>query len=85
MRVLWDLDDDPDGNVQHIAMNDLTKEDVEDVVAEPMAYGTSQSSGRPCMWGYNKNKRHLMVIYEQVEEDLIYVVTAYEVDEPTRR
>jgi hypothetical protein len=26
--IIWDLDDDPDGNVQHIADHDLTKEEV---------------------------------------------------------
>jgi hypothetical protein len=24
--IIWDLDDDPEGNVQHIAEHDLTKE-----------------------------------------------------------
>ena len=28
-RVLWDLDDDPDGNVQHIAEHGLTIDEVE--------------------------------------------------------
>ena len=26
--IIWDSDDDPDGNVQHIAEHDLTKEEV---------------------------------------------------------
>jgi len=28
-RVLWDLDDDPAGNIQHIAEHGLTIEEVE--------------------------------------------------------
>jgi len=30
--IWWDLDDDPDGNVQHIAEHDLSVEEVEDVL-----------------------------------------------------
>jgi len=29
VNVLWDLEDDPEGNVQHIAENDLSVEEVE--------------------------------------------------------
>ena len=29
--ILWDLDDDPDGNVQHCADHGVTKEEVEEV------------------------------------------------------
>jgi hypothetical protein len=28
--IIWDLDDDPDGNVQHIADHDFTKKEAED-------------------------------------------------------
>ena len=33
--VWWDLDDEPDGNVEHIAEHGLTKEEVEDVLGNP--------------------------------------------------
>jgi hypothetical protein len=29
IHILWDADDDPNGNVQHIADNCLTKDDVQ--------------------------------------------------------
>jgi hypothetical protein len=32
MQIIWDLDDEPDGNVQHIAEHGLTKEEVDDVL-----------------------------------------------------
>lgn len=28
--IIWDLDDDPDGNVQHCAEHGVTKDEVED-------------------------------------------------------
>jgi hypothetical protein len=31
-QIVWDPDDDPDGNIQHIAENDLTVDEVEDVL-----------------------------------------------------
>ncbi len=35
VSVLWDLEDDPDGNVQHISENDLSVEEVENVLLDP--------------------------------------------------
>ena len=29
VSILWDLDDEPDGNVQHVAEHGLTKEEVD--------------------------------------------------------
>jgi hypothetical protein len=29
--IIWDLDDDPDGNVQHCLQHGVTKEEVEEV------------------------------------------------------
>jgi hypothetical protein len=33
--VIWDEDDDPDGNVAHIAEHDITIDEVEDVLYDP--------------------------------------------------
>jgi uncharacterized DUF497 family protein len=80
--VFWDLDEDPTGNVQHIAENDLTKEDVEGVLANSSAEGKSRSSGRAAAWGYTADGRYIIVIYDEIDEDTIRPVTAYEVEEP---
>jgi hypothetical protein len=34
VQILWDLEDDPDGNVQHIAANGVTVEEYVEVFAE---------------------------------------------------
>jgi uncharacterized DUF497 family protein len=81
--ILWDRDDDPDGNVQHCAKHGVTKEDVEDVLENPLDEDISRSSGRPVAFGYTSTGRHLMVVYEQVDADTVYPVTAYDV--PRRR
>ena len=36
--IIWDLDDDPEGNVQHCAEHGVTKEDHETHHAQPAAY-----------------------------------------------
>jgi hypothetical protein len=52
LDVWWDLDDDPDGNVQHIAQHGLTKEEVEDVLLNPEnEVAERQSSGQPATFG----------------------------------
>jgi uncharacterized DUF497 family protein len=80
-RILWDDPDDPDGNVQHIAEHGLTTEDVEEVLSNPSSEGTSASTGRPCVWGYRLEGIYIIVVYEEIDEDTIRVVTAYEVPE----
>lgn len=79
---IWDADDDPDGNVEHLAEHDLTVEDVEFVLAAPTSEGKSQSSGLPAIWGYTEDGRYVIVVYEEIDQDTIRVVTAYEVNEP---
>ena len=50
--ILWDADDDPDGNIQHIAEHGLDIADVEWVLGAPEIAGVSKSSGRPVVWGH---------------------------------
>jgi len=77
--IIWDLDDDPDGNVQHCAEHGVTKEEVEEVLLNATDTDISQSSGRPVVFGDASTGRHLMVVYDEIDEDTIYPVTAYEV------
>jgi uncharacterized DUF497 family protein len=77
--VLWDLDDDPDGNVQHCAAHGVTKEEVEEVMENPTDADVSRSSGRPVVFGDTRAGRHLMVVYEYIDADTVYPVTAYDV------
>lgn len=81
-QVIWDDEDNPEGNVQHIAEHGLTKEDVEHVLENPSHEDTSSSTDRPCSFGYTPAGDHIIVIYEQIDQETIYPVTAYEVPEP---
>ena len=80
--IFWDLDDDQDGNVWHIAANGLTKTEVDSVLlSKHAAKAKSISSGRPMVYGWTETGRHIAVIYELVSRDplMLYPVTAYEV------
>jgi uncharacterized DUF497 family protein len=78
LQVVWDDEDQPDGNVQHITEHGLTMEDVEYVLENPTREGVSHSTGRPCCWGYTPGGDFVIVVYEEVDKDTIYPITAYE-------
>jgi hypothetical protein len=80
--VIWDLPDEPDGNVAHIAEHGITQDEVEEVVRNPdNPVEASRSSGRPITFGATSTGKFIAVIWEDVEDDpwTIYSVTAYEV------
>ena len=72
----------PQGNVQHIAEHGLTIDEVEHVLLNPTGEAVSDSSGSPCCFGYTPAEEYIIVIYEQIDDDMIYPVTAYHVPEP---
>ena len=82
--ILWDLDDDPNGNVQHCAQHCVTKTDVEEVLQNAEDADFSRTTGRPVVFGDTNNGRHLMVVYEKVDADTIYPITAYDVTQRQR-
>ena len=80
ITIIWDLDDDPDGNVQHIAEHDLTKEEVEEVLADPEGRGISRSSGLPVAYGTTSTGRYIAVVFQEIDADTVRPVTAYDLD-----
>jgi len=79
--IIWDLPDDPDGNVQHIAQHGLVPGDVEHVLNHPKRRSRSRSSGRPIVFGRTTAGENIAVIYEVVDDSTVYPVTAYPVEE----
>lgn len=79
--ILWDLDDDSEGNVAHIAEHGITKDEVADVLNSPETIEASESSGRPIAFGYSATGRFIAVVYDEVDDDTVYPVTAYIVPE----
>lgn len=91
VECIWDLEEDPEGNVQHIAEHGVTVEEAEEVVDDRYAAAVaSRTSGRPTVFGWTSTGKHLAVTFEVVDEALpqVYVVTAFEAPppaEPKRR
>ena len=79
-QIIWN--DEPDGNIDHIEGHGLDVADIEHVLDNYRSDASSDSSGRPCVFGYTPDGTYIIVVYEQVDEDTIYPVTAYEVPEP---
>ena len=60
--VIWDGDDDPDGNVAHIAEHDITVDEVEDVLYDPRnTTGPSNHAGRMLTSGWTETDRFICV------------------------
>jgi uncharacterized DUF497 family protein len=78
-EIIWD--EEPDGNVEHIAEHDLTPEDVEEVIFNPVDRDVSRSSGLPIVFGFTPDGRYIMVVYEQIDDVTIFPVTAYDVED----
>jgi hypothetical protein len=82
--INWDDEDDPQGNVQHIAEHGLTVAEIEEVLRDPNSTdGISRSSGRPVRFGQTADGKYILVAYDIECEDplVIFPVTAYEVTE----
>ena len=73
--IIWNPE--PGGNVEHIAENDLTPDDVEAVLLYPVAEDISRSSGRPMVYGFTPDGRYIVVVYEGIDDHTLYPVTAY--------
>jgi uncharacterized DUF497 family protein len=81
LRVIWDLDDDPEGNVQHIAEHEITKAEVLEVLDHPESCETSRSSGRPVAIGTTSEGRTILVVYEEIDDETVYPVTAFDLED----
>jgi uncharacterized DUF497 family protein len=81
-QIVWDLDDDADGNVQHIAEHGISIEEVEEVLVAAEEVIASNSSGRPVVFGETTTGKYIAVVFEIAKEDplAVYPVTAYETE-----
>jgi uncharacterized DUF497 family protein len=80
-----DNEDEPRGNVQHIADTGLTIDEVEDVLYDPASRPVqSHRSGRPALIGQTTTGKTITVIYERHKDaDIVTIrpVSAYEIED----
>jgi hypothetical protein len=78
-EFIWN--EEPGGNVEHMAEHGLTPEDIEEVLLNPLDRDVSRTSGLPIAFGFTPDARFILVVYEQIDEITLYPVTAYDVEE----
>src|SRR5229473_5445788 len=70
VQILWDLEDDPDGNVQHIAANGVTVEEYVDVLSGNYERALiSRASGRPITFGWTSTGKHIAVVWDEIQPE----------------
>lgn len=88
VQVIWDLADDPQGNLQHVAEHDVTADEVEEVLENHFNNAVaSASSGNPIAFGWTSTGKYLAVAFEKVQVDppVAYPITAYSVNPPRKK
>jgi len=88
VQVIWDLEDDAEGNVQHIAEHGVTADEVEEVLEGHFNEATvSASSGNPITFGWTSTGKYLAVVFERVQIDppMAFPITAYPVNPPKKK
>lgn len=86
-EVWWGLDDDPTGNIQHLAANGVSREEAEEVLLDPdNETEYSRASGLPATFGWTSTGKHLIVIWERLSARplIVYPITAFEVPPKAR-
>ena len=73
-RVFWDFESG--GNAEHVAEHGLDVDEVEHVLRAPVCFRVSRSCGRAMVYGYTPSGEYIVVVYEELDDDTVYPVTA---------
>jgi hypothetical protein len=84
--IIWDDENDPDGNYRHIVgTGEVTAQEVEAVISGHTGpWRSSRSSGNPIIFGTTSKGLRLAVVFMIVpdpDDVLIYPITAYPVED----
>ena len=84
--IVWDDEEDPDGNHRHIVATGLvTPREVEDVIAAQQGpWDASRSSRLPFIVGTASTGQRLAVVFTIIPDPdfvLVYPVTAYSIED----
>ena len=68
-------------NIEYLEQHDVTPEEFEEVVSDPLYETISRSSGDTIAMGWTSTGRYLCCVY-RIDDDGVYIepVTAYELD-----
>jgi uncharacterized DUF497 family protein len=71
--VYWDAEVEA-----HLVQHDISREDFEQVLRNPISEDSSDSSGRPIRFGFAVDGRKMAVVFEMVDDIIVLPITAYE-------
>lgn len=85
--IIWDEEDDMDGNYHHIVTegHGITQEEVDEILREHYDDATtSRTSGNLICFGWAGMGRYIAVVFERANDDplMLYPITAYEAPPP---
>jgi hypothetical protein len=52
-----------------------------EVVCDPERVELSRTSGRPVAFGYTSTNKYLACVFELLDDDTVYAITAFEAEE----
>jgi uncharacterized DUF497 family protein len=73
---IWDEE-----NERHLAEHGITPDEFEEVVCDPDSIDQSRTTARPIAFGMTSTGRYLGCVYELLDADTIYAITAYKAEE----
>ncbi len=68
-------------NERHLDEHGVTPEEFAEVVCDPDRLETSRSSKRPIAFGWTTTGKYLACVYELLDSDTVYAISAYEPEE----
>jgi hypothetical protein len=80
-QVIWDLPEDPDGNIEHIAEHGVTAVEVEEILFDAESDTTiSRSTGEYITFGFTSAGRYLGVVWQHIMDDPLTIrpITAFD-------
>jgi hypothetical protein len=91
LQIIWDMEDDEEGNYWHICVegHDVTREEVNEVLhSRDSQETTSRTSKNPITFGWTTSGKYIAVVWERVQAKdpkILYPLTAYPVNPPRRK
>ena len=76
----WFLFQWTDDIIKHLAEHDITPDDFEYVVSNPIEQTTSRSSGRHAVFGYTPDGRWVFASYDLLDDVTVVPSTCFEPD-----
>ena len=73
---IWDGE-----NERHLAEHGVSAQEFEQVVCDPDFVDVSRTTGRPIAFGLTANGRYLACVYEFLDDETVYAITAYEAED----